>query len=308
MAYKISFAMKKYDNLDFRKFTSRSEADKAINSLKGILMGINFDININDIEIQELDNWCQKHYDLINRNPFKEFMLLIRESIKNSSIRKDTLEDLYWLCQKYEHDSIYYNAVTSDLQTLQGICHGIISDGVVKDSEIFELDKWLDRNEHLISYYPYDEIKSLVTSILSDGKVDDDERKRLLAYFNEYSKIETVDIAQKIENETSNILISGICTIDPQVEFKGKSFCFTGIAKRSPRSELISVVNNLGGSYIDNVSKNTDYLIVGDNGNPCWAFACYGRKVEKAIELRKKGQKVSIIHEFDFWDFVEDYK
>ena len=34
----------------------------------------------------------------------------------------------------------------------------------------------------------------------------------------------------------------------------------------------------------------------------------YDMSVEKAIELRKKGQKVSIIHEFDFWDFVEDYK
>jgi hypothetical protein len=300
--------MNKYDVLDFRKFTSRSEADKAINSLKGILMGFNFDAIINDLEIQELDNWCTKHYDLINRNPFKEFMILIKESIKNSSMRKDTLEDLYWLCQKYEHDSIYYNAVTSDLQTLQGICHGIISDGVVKDVEVFELDKWLNKNEHLISYYPYDEIKSLVTSILSDGKIDDDERKRLLAYFNEYSKIATKDVAEKIENEISDVLISGICTTDPQVEFAGKTFCFTGVAKKGTRSDLIKVVTDFGGKYVDNISKNTDYLIVGDNGNPCWAFACYGRKVEKAIDLRKEGLKVSIIHEFDFWNFVEDYK
>jgi hypothetical protein len=300
--------MENYDDLNFRRFTSRSEADKAINSLKGILMGVNFDIVINDIEIQELDNWCTKHHDLINRNPFKEFMSLIKESIKDSSMRKDTLEDLYWLCQKYEHDSIYYNAVTCDLQTLQGICHGIISDGVINDIEVFELDKWLDNQEHLITYYPYDEIKSLITSVLSDGKIDDEERKRLLAYFNEFSKIVTKEVAQKVENEVSNIPITGICTIDPQVEFDGKTFCFTGVAKKAPRSELIKMVKNFGGIYVDNVVKTIDYLIVGDNGNPSWAFACYGRKVEKAIALRKQGHHVSIVHEYDFWDFVEEYK
>lgn len=297
--------MGNYDNLEFRQFTSRSEADKAINTLKGILQGISFDSVINDREINELNNWCTKHHDLINRNPFKEFMTTIKESIKEPSIRKETLEDLFWLCQKYEHDSIYYNAVTCDLQTLQGLCHGILADGVITEEEIHELDKWMDNNEHLISYYPYDEIRSLVISVLSDGKIDDIERKRLMAYLNEFSNITSEETIQKIKDNTSDILISGICTIDPKVEFMEKTFCFTGVAKRATRNELIHFVQNHGGYFSDNVSRKTDYLIVGDNGNPCWAFACYGRKVEKAIELRKEGKKVSIVHEFDFWDFAE---
>lgn len=297
--------MGNYDNLEFRQFTSRSEADKAINTLKGILQGISFDSVINDIEIDELNNWCTQHFDLINRNPFKEFMTTIKESIKDPSIRKETLEDLFWLCQKYEHDSIYYNAVTCDLQTLQGLCHGIMADGIINDDEIRELDKWMDDNEHLISYYPYDEIRSLVISVLSDGKIDDIERKRLMAYFSEFSNITSEETKQIIKNNTSDILISGICTIDPKVEFIEKTFCFTGVAKRATRNELIDFVQNHGGYFSDNVSRKTDYLIVGDNGNPCWAFACYGRKVEKAIELRKEGKKVSIVHEFDFWDFAE---
>ena len=54
------------------------------------------------------------------------------------------------------------------------------------------------------------------------------------------------------------------------------------------------------------VSPKTDYLIVGNAGNPCWAFACYGRKIEDAIRLRKDGAKVVIVNETDFWDAVED--
>jgi hypothetical protein len=43
----------------------------AINSLKGILLGINLDGKVNDQEIEELKNWCNKHALLINRNPLR---------------------------------------------------------------------------------------------------------------------------------------------------------------------------------------------------------------------------------------------
>ena len=300
--------MKNYDDFEFQKFTTRSQADKAINSLKGLLLGIKLDSEVNVSEIKELESWCSKHKELINRNPFREFMTIISASIAENSVSIETIEDLYWLCQKYEHDSVYYNAVTSDLQTLQGICHGIISDSIIRDAEIVELDKWLDENEHLTSYYPYDEIKCLVTSILSDGKIDEEERRRLLAYFNEFSDITSKDLAVKIDSEIAEVAISGICTVSPNVIFPGKIFCFTGVAKRAPRKELEKVVAELGGIFSDTLTNKTDYLIVGDNGNPCWAFACYGRKVEKAVELRKSGKHISIVHEFDFWDFVEDHE
>ena len=54
--------------------------------------------------------------------------------------------------------------------------------------------------------------------------------------------------------------------------------------------------------YQNNITNNTSYLIVGNDGNPCWAYSCYGRKVEDAIERRKKGQHLTIVNEVDFWD------
>jgi NAD-dependent DNA ligase len=294
------------EDLIYRQFTGKSEADKAINSIKGLLVGIKMDGVIDDSELVELDEWCIKHHDLINRNPFKEFMIVIHEAIKEPNNRLELIEDLTWLCQKYENDNIYYNAVTAELQTLQGICHGILADGIIEDKEVLELDKWLNEHEFLASYYPYDEIKSLLTSILSDGKIDDNERKRLSAYFNEFVLLNNDDISKKVEDNIIGVEISGICTSDPQVEFKGKIFCFTGISKRGTRQELVSEVEKLGGIFKTGVSSKTDYLVVGDSDNPCWAFACYGRKVEKAISLRKQGSRISIIHEFDFWDIVED--
>ncbi|GAA4443322.1 hypothetical protein GCM10023188_43890 [Pontibacter saemangeumensis] len=295
-----------YDSLVYRKHTTRSEADKAINSLKGILQGIKLDGEVNASEVKELQGWCTKHHDLVNRNPFKELMLLINEAVNEDANRPELMEDLVWLCQQYEHNSVFYDAATADLQILQGICHGVLADGMITDKEVEELDKWLDGHAHLDTYYPYDEVSSLITSVLSDGKVDEQERKRLMAYFNEFAKLTDKELSRKISSEIAEIKISGICTSNPDIHFDGRTFCFTGLFQRATRKEIETQVAKLGGLISGSVTKSTDYLIVGDSGNPCWAFACYGRKVEKAISMRKEGYRISLVHEYDFWDVVED--
>lgn len=297
-----------YDNLEYRKYTTKSEADKALNSLEGLLTGIAIDNIVDDQELRELDIWCKTHEDLINRNPFREFMITIQNAIHDSTNRMELIEDLRWLKQKYEADNYYYNAVTTEIQILQGICHGILADGVISDDEVKAIDKWLDEHEVLATYYPYDEIKSMVTNILSDGIVTDEERDRLTSLINEFVSIEDSEIADKVEERIADLDISGICTSDPQIEFKDKTFCITGVSEvKQNKEEIYSIIEKLGGRRHDSLpTKKTDYLIVAANNNPCWAFACYGRKVEKAKKDRKKGSTISIVHEFDFWDFVAD--
>lgn len=286
--------------------TSKARSDKAINELKGLLEGIKLDNVVNDSEINELVLWCDKHKELVNRNPFNELMFVIRQAIIDNIPTAEAIEDLFYLCQKYEGDSYYYKAVTADLQTLHGLCHGILSDGIITDEEVFNLHKWLNRNQHLNSYYPYDEIRSLVTSIVSDKIVTEDEKLVLKAYFKQFVNIVDPDIKNKIEEETKGLAIMEYCTSEPEVTFEGKTFCITGALKRGKREELLSEISKLGGIPSNNISKKTDYLIVADNGNPAWAFSCYGRKIEQAINLRKQGHIITLIHEFDFCDIIDD--
>lgn len=297
---------KQFDSLEFREFTAKAEMDKAIHTLKGILQGIKLDGSIDKDELKELKTWCNNYAHFINRNPLRDFLLSIRYKIERNEFDLDAAEDLYWLCQKFENDNIYYNALTSGIQELHGICHGILANGVVHDEEVHGLKKWIDDNDYLSSYYPYDELNSLITMILKDGIVDERERAMLKAYFYEFADLSREKTAIQIERDIEGITIDGLCTLDPNVEFKDRTFCFTGVSKIAPRIELIERVTVLGGLYAKQLTKKTNYLIVGDNGNKCWAFASYGRKVEQALSLRKQGADISIVHEFDFWDFVED--
>lgn len=298
--------MAKIDDQTLKIYTAKAQADKAISSLKGILMGINLDGKVNEKEINELKKWVVSHNELIHRNPFNEFMMIIENTISSKIPPKETIEDLYWLCQKYENDNVYYNTVTSDLQILQGICHGILSDGIINEKEIFDLNKWLEENEHLSTYYPYDELRSLILSIVSDNKVDEEEKIVLKAYFRQFINLKDDETNEQLKKETAEVQISGLCTSEPNVIFENKTFCITGVLKRGNRETLQNDIIKLGGIPTESVNKKTDYLIIGDNGNPAWAFSCYGRKVEKALSMRKEGHTIMLIHEFDFADIVDE--
>ena len=91
-----------------------------------------------------------------------------------------------------------------------------------------------------------------------------------------------------------------------EIDFADRVFCFTGKSLNATRQKISEIVTNNGGTYNDRVTKNTDYLIVGNAGNPCWAYSCYGRKIEQAVDLRKAGGKIKIVNEIDFWDVLED--
>ena len=168
--------------------TKKARIDKAIQSFKGILIGIKSDNSLNQKEINELIIWI-KNSDFISINPFNEFFKILNNSIKYNEYSIEMIEDLYWLCCKYEDDNIFYNAITSDLQVLQGIFHGILSDGIVKDEEIYSLNNWLKENEHLSTFYPYDEIQSIIISIISDKKIIEEERNILMTFLKNFVEL-----------------------------------------------------------------------------------------------------------------------
>lgn len=60
-----------------------------------------------------------------------------------------------------------------------------------------------------------------------------------------------------------------------------------------------------GGNAPDKkVSREIDYLVIGNVGSKDWKYSRYGNKIEKAIELRKEYGKLKIITEEQFIEAV----
>jgi NAD-dependent DNA ligase len=262
----------------------KAEIDKAFHTLEGILTGIGIDDKINDKEVQSLISWCNS-YELYSAiKPIQEIIEVINDFLSDGILDKDEKEDILWLCNNFTTNNVYFDVITSDIQKLQGILTGILADGIINDREIRSLSEWIGDNEQLSGTYPYDEINSLLTSILMDNKIDDKERAILEVFFSEFI---------------------AVC---PDISIPNNTFCFTGISSKTTRNEIKDLIFSLGGTYKNTISLKTDYLIIGNNNNKCWTFSCYGRKVEQAVNMRKKGRKIIVTHENDFWDAVEDMR
>lgn len=288
-----------------RVFTGKSETDKAFRTLEGILKGIALDKIVNVREIHELKNWCGSHVEFIDRHPFNEVIPMIMGFIEDNELDEEEYEDLIWMTESITGNSIYYNAITGDIQVLHGILHGIMADNIITDIEANNLRSWLNANVQLKGTFPYDELFSLLEYILADGKITSDEAKMLKAFISEFIPKENTSIdLDNLEALKNEMHISGICVQNPCVKFDNKLFCFTGASEKGKRSDIEKIVIEHGAIFSNNVIKNLDYLVVGNAGNPCWAFSCYGRKVEQAIAMRREGLKVQLINENDFWKAI----
>ena len=290
-------------------FVKRQQIDKAIHTLEGILKGIAIDEQILPAEYRELEHWCDDNHRFIKQHPFLELIPKVKSFVSDKVISKESQTDVLWLCRNLSSESIYYDQTTTEIQILQGILHGILSDGEINEREAHGLKQWMDENAHLQGFYPFDELDSLLTVALRDGRLDLQEQKMLLEFFEDfvtYSLAKRINIARKNAKLAQETRLSGICAITPSIEFPERTFCFTGASRRAVRREIAEHVIARQGLYRDSVVQTLNYLVVGASGNPCWAFSCYGRKVEEAVNLRKEGHRIVIVHENDFWDAIAD--
>ena len=294
-----------YDSFKFRRFTFKSELDKCINTLNGILLGIKLDNVVNENEISELKNWCEKHKEFLLKSPFNEIVPMIKNVLSKNEI--ETINDILWVCKNITTSDVFYNDITSSLQLLQGMLHGILSDGIITKDELIGLKNWLNSNSHLKTFYPYDEIYTLVLDLLVEENFPKEKLDYIKLFFSTFIDPSSECIkTTEIDYLKKTYTISGICAIDPEIVFNNRTFCFTGASARTSRKAFAGTIKEIGCTFKDSMSQSIDYLVVGNEGNPCWAFTCYGRKIEQALKLRKDGHKILIVHENDFWDAFND--
>lgn len=288
----------------YRHFMGKAEFEKAVNSLLGLVEGVAIDAKINDSEIRFLQAWLDDHRINSERHPFTELFPVVERAVADGVLTEDEKADITWLCKRLT-SAEYFNSATADMQKLHAIIAAVAADGEISVEELRGVAGWLRDHDHLKTCWPYDEVQSLITSVLADKQIDPQEHRLLLNFFGEFVAIldnKTIVSPVVLENQS----IVGLCAVCPDIVFPDAVFCVTGASHKYSRAEFEKIISSFGGISSGSVTKQVNYLIVGSEGNPCWAYACYGRKVERAVELRKKGHSIVIVHENDFHDAVAD--
>jgi hypothetical protein len=182
--------------------------------------------------------------------------------------------------------------LTKGARTLLGICSGLTADGTLNDTEIVFLRTWLTENASVATIWPGDVIANRIEIVLADGLITADERADLLDLLTSIS-------GQEFQ-ETGSAAVSGpALPLDPtgDIQFDGRSFCFTGTFFFGTRAACERAVTTLGGTPSGSVTGDLDYLVIGGGCSAQWANTTYGRKIETAIERKKRYGKPLIIGE-----------
>jgi NAD-dependent DNA ligase len=194
------------------------------------------------------------------------------------------------------------NNISKAIDQLSGICSGILADGEVNEAEARFFADYVRKFSAYEPVWPFTEILARVNRIFSDGHCDEDEREELkgvmeelCGYFNQNNPSETYSTTLPLDNPLPNSII-----------FPERNFVITGRFAYGTRSKVEEAISKLGGISTSSApTAKTHYLVIGLFASRDWANTNYGRKIERARELRDEiGSGISIISEEHWKQFV----
>lgn len=173
---------------------------------------------------------------------------------------------------------------------LIGLARGMVADGKVDQAEAEYLHAWLVANSGVSRNPVVANLLTRVSSYLSDGHLDSEEAADLFDTLHQFTGGDL---------SLGEIMKSTSLPLDqpaPTLEFEGSRFCFTGTFAFGSRAECEAHVASLGATA-GGLSNKTAYLVIGVYATDSWAHSSYGRKIEKALEMKQKGLPILIVGE-----------
>lgn len=188
----------------------------------------------------------------------------------------------------------YENEYKQSLGQLLGIATGLLADRQLLDDEVRFLDAWLTEHDELAHSWPGDVLHSRIKSVLADGVISEQERAHLVETLRQLvgGRIEDLAAATHVSELVFDDVVS--------VSFPGAIFCLTGDFVYALRTVCEQEIEKRGGKVGKGVTKKLQYLVVGGLGSLEWKHGSFGTKIEKAIQYKRDGLPISIVHE-DKW-------
>lgn len=270
---------------------------KALDSLLGLANGLVADQCLSEKEILFLDMWL-RNQDYLKDDPDVVDLLesttdILSDGVIDADEKLDLTEQIKTVI---EFRSGKTSKLESVVNQLIGIVNGVMADQVLNDDEIFHLQQLLLNDKELSSCWPGNAILARIEDVLCDGVITQEERTDLMEMLNGLT-------GQSKAMEAG--MVSGASTMLPvnnnvDVTHEDKLFCLTGKFVTGSRMHCEKIIINRGGHVGNSLTKKHDYLVIGELSSRDWMFSSYGRKIEKAIELKEQGEGIEIISE-DRW-------
>ncbi len=237
-----------------------------------------------------LPEWRRLHVPQIGQPGFCTWHLSKRAIPECSSHRLDVLREAFGLPTAGAHsaigdtESVYQLLTQVIFPRLEGI--GIVA---FQDFAKFSSEKPLLKCHCLVQGKNYlEEVRKT-----KEERKERETRRRLLQ--------------ECVANPNPSLWLSrGLIVQEPEIEFRGRTFLFTGKMVWGSRSNATRLVESLGGivSTSKTVSGVIDFLILGEDVEKGWTKLAYGGKLAGAVQhkIANIDCRLCIVLESDFID------
>lgn len=176
------------------------------------------------------------------------------------------------------------------LAELVGLVRGVVADGVVSAEEADHLARWTREHPQVSGRWPANLLARRLVQVYRDGRADRRERQHLK------------DLLDQLAENSGGMALSlatdlPITRPPPDVEFEGKTFVFAGAMAYGPRRACEREVDELGGRAEQNVTRRTDYVVVGGLAAADWSQEEFGEVLDEVVQYRARGVPIDVITE-----------
>lgn len=170
------------------KNLDNTEIKNAAFQLSGLIYGVSLDGIVTRNEYQALKSWCSEFEPLCEMEAFQKLHEEIKPIIEDGKINSEEIDQIKFILNNFLEELGAKNEDTPNLYFLSGIFKGILSSGDINTYEVYKLNQWLEKNEHLKTHAPFDEMFAVIQDVLEDKKVDDEEALKLKGFFSKLVK------------------------------------------------------------------------------------------------------------------------
>ena len=282
-------------------FSFARDKEKALHGLKGILSGLVADQLLNEKELLFLDVWIASQHFLADDEDVRDILIQVNEILEDGLIQEQELQQLeVKLEEVLSSRAGGVEDKFSQVEELIGFLSGIASDSLLNEEEVGALSKWLAANQSIMGIWPANIISKRLDNLLAGGNESSTERAEFLTLVNQITGAQVDE-----NNERVEAAVDFFADAVDSLLFESATFCLTGDFVSGGRSVVEKMLHDRGALTSTSVNSNTDYLLIGAFAARNWMDTSHGRKIEKVLQLKRKGVNVTIITERTLLKFVK---
>jgi hypothetical protein len=277
-----------------------SNKKKAIYSLKGILQGVVADTTLNTMEALYLNTWLLDSKALRDDPDARSLLGLIDDALADGKFTAEELDDLNALITCIIEFRSFEDVTASDyLNEFLGLISGIVADDQINADEFSYLHEWLNKHIDLVDDATVRSVATKMVEFSALKQATPSDEEALLSFLKQTAGIRFLETGAADAHPMDHIADS-----IESMDHERAAMCFTGVFNTGTRKEVEAIAIKLGATPRKDPSKSIHYVVIGSQVSPDWKHTSFGRKIQKAIELRDVGHPLIILTEQEWIRFI----